>query len=300
MTTLKFADTHNMVAFLFKPAESEGFEQIVDFLNANPIRYALMINSTIYTSCIKQIWVTVKVKSVNREVQLQALVDGKKIIITESPVRTDLQLEDAEGVDCLPNYTIFEQLTLMGGEKQLHPHSLQQPSQLNVQDKGKGKMVEPEPVKKLSKKDQLMLDEELAFKLQAEEEAKERREEWERKERRKQTTKLKLKIEITMSTYLKNMLDTSTIQLKNKKLDEIQNEAEIATREQVQKRAGTELEQESIKKQKKREGELRGGEGKGERRRRRRGHYKTESQALFDYKNAIKKGKKNLLPDNQG
>ncbi|GKB53968.1 putative ribonuclease H-like domain-containing protein, partial [Tanacetum coccineum] len=48
--------------------------------------------------------------------------------------------------------------------------SSQQPSQLNVQDKGKGKMVEPEPVKKLSKKYQLMLDEELAFKLQAEEE----------------------------------------------------------------------------------------------------------------------------------
>ncbi|GKF76672.1 hypothetical protein Tco_0229142, partial [Tanacetum coccineum] len=44
--------------------------------------------------------------------------------------------------------------------------SLKQPSQLNVQDKGKGKMVEPEPMKKLSKKDQLMLDEELAFKLQ--------------------------------------------------------------------------------------------------------------------------------------
>nr|GFA41606.1 hypothetical protein [Tanacetum cinerariifolium] len=39
-----------------------------------------------------------------------------------------------------------------------------------VKDKGNGKMVEPEPVKKLSKKDQLMLDEELAFKLQAKEE----------------------------------------------------------------------------------------------------------------------------------
>ncbi|GKA13336.1 hypothetical protein Tco_0692982, partial [Tanacetum coccineum] len=48
--------------------------------------------------------------------------------------------------------------------------SSQQPSQLNVQDKGKGKMVEPKPVMKLSKKDQLMLDEELSFKLQVEEE----------------------------------------------------------------------------------------------------------------------------------
>ncbi|GJZ46646.1 hypothetical protein Tco_0594242 [Tanacetum coccineum] len=57
---------------------------------------------------------TVKVKTVNGEVQLQALVDGKKIIITESIVRRDLQLEDTEGVDCLPNSAIFEQLTLMG------------------------------------------------------------------------------------------------------------------------------------------------------------------------------------------
>ncbi|GJR69351.1 hypothetical protein Tco_0015416 [Tanacetum coccineum] len=57
-----------------------------------------------------------KVKTVNGEVQLQALVDGKKIIITESTIRRDLQLEDAEGVDCLPNATIFEQLTLMGAK----------------------------------------------------------------------------------------------------------------------------------------------------------------------------------------
>ncbi|GJV99098.1 retrovirus-related pol polyprotein from transposon TNT 1-94 [Tanacetum coccineum] len=39
---------------------------------------------------------TVKVKTVNGEVQLHALVDGKKIIITESTVRRDLQLEDVE------------------------------------------------------------------------------------------------------------------------------------------------------------------------------------------------------------
>ncbi|GKC20829.1 hypothetical protein Tco_1022979 [Tanacetum coccineum] len=114
MTTLKFADTHNMVAFLSKPAESKGFEQIVDFLNAHPIKHALTINPIIYTLCIEQFWSTVKAKTVNGEVQLQALVDGKKIIITESTVRRDLQLEDAKGVDCLPNATIFEQLTLMG------------------------------------------------------------------------------------------------------------------------------------------------------------------------------------------
>ncbi|GJR35067.1 hypothetical protein Tco_1210751 [Tanacetum coccineum] len=116
MTGLKFADTHNLVVFLSKPAESEGFKQIVDFLNANPIRYALTINPTIYISCIEQFWSTVKAKTINRELQLHALMDGKKIMITESTVRRDLQLEDAEGVDCLPNSTIFEQLTLMGSK----------------------------------------------------------------------------------------------------------------------------------------------------------------------------------------
>ncbi|GJY96964.1 retrovirus-related pol polyprotein from transposon TNT 1-94, partial [Tanacetum coccineum] len=61
-------------------------------------------------------WATVKEKTVNGEVQLQALVDGKKIIITESIVRRDLQLEDVEGIDCLPSSTIFEQLTLMSAK----------------------------------------------------------------------------------------------------------------------------------------------------------------------------------------
>ncbi|GJU16806.1 hypothetical protein Tco_1144772 [Tanacetum coccineum] len=96
MTTLKFADTHNMVAFLSKPTESDGFEQIMDFLNANSIRRALTINPTIYISCIEQFWSTVKVKTINGEAQLHALVDGKKIIITESSVGRDLKLEDEE------------------------------------------------------------------------------------------------------------------------------------------------------------------------------------------------------------
>ncbi|GJX77856.1 hypothetical protein Tco_0324667 [Tanacetum coccineum] len=105
------------VAFLEKPTESEGFEEIVDFLNANPIKYALTVNPTVYCSCIKQFWDTVKAKTVNGEVQLQALVDKKKVIITESTIRRDLQLEDAEGTECLPTATIFEELTRMGYEK---------------------------------------------------------------------------------------------------------------------------------------------------------------------------------------
>ncbi|GJY67402.1 hypothetical protein Tco_0469640 [Tanacetum coccineum] len=41
MSTPTFAATQNLVAFLEKPAESNGFEQIIDFLNAKSIKYAL-------------------------------------------------------------------------------------------------------------------------------------------------------------------------------------------------------------------------------------------------------------------
>ncbi|GJV41790.1 hypothetical protein Tco_1420230 [Tanacetum coccineum] len=116
MAALKFASLHNMVAFLDKHTESDGFKQIVDFLNAHPIKYALTVNPTIDTLCIEQFCTTSKVKIVNGEVQIQALVDKKKVIITETSIRSDLQLEDAEGTECLPNATIFEQLTLIGAK----------------------------------------------------------------------------------------------------------------------------------------------------------------------------------------
>ncbi|GKD51145.1 hypothetical protein Tco_1280121 [Tanacetum coccineum] len=114
MSTPKFAKTHNLVMFLEKPKESNGFKGIIDFLNASSIKYALTVNPTVYESCIKQFWATTKAKTVNGDRQIQALVDKKKVIITEKSVRSDLILEDAEGTECLPNDVIFEQLTLMG------------------------------------------------------------------------------------------------------------------------------------------------------------------------------------------
>ncbi|GKC52269.1 hypothetical protein Tco_1075014 [Tanacetum coccineum] len=68
-----------------------------------------------------------KQKTVNGKVQLQALVDKKKVIITESIIRRELQLEDAEGNECLPTATIFEELTRMG-RKQKKNTKVSQPS----------------------------------------------------------------------------------------------------------------------------------------------------------------------------
>ncbi|GKG03618.1 hypothetical protein Tco_0311254, partial [Tanacetum coccineum] len=79
----KFAEMHNVVAFLEKPIESDGFAEIIDFLKASSVHYALTVNLIIYTSCIEQFWATAKVKTINGVRQLQALIDKKKMSITE-------------------------------------------------------------------------------------------------------------------------------------------------------------------------------------------------------------------------
>nr|GEU65465.1 hypothetical protein [Tanacetum cinerariifolium] len=79
--------------------------------------YALMVNPTIYVSCIKLFWTFVSIKKSNDVVRLQALIDRKKVIITEDSIRQALCLDDAAGVDCLPNEEISAELARMGYEK---------------------------------------------------------------------------------------------------------------------------------------------------------------------------------------
>nr|GEU28592.1 retrovirus-related Pol polyprotein from transposon TNT 1-94 [Tanacetum cinerariifolium] len=75
---------------MFAPTESEGFKQIIDFLNAHSIKYALTVNPTIYNLCIEQFLATAKVKNINGEAQLHAKIDGKKVVISEASIRRDL------------------------------------------------------------------------------------------------------------------------------------------------------------------------------------------------------------------
>ncbi|GJZ41480.1 hypothetical protein Tco_0588366 [Tanacetum coccineum] len=72
MSSPKLTEMHNVVTFLEKPAKSDGFTEIIDFLKAS------------------------SVKMVNVVCQLQALIDKKKVIITETSIRNDLHLDDVE------------------------------------------------------------------------------------------------------------------------------------------------------------------------------------------------------------
>nr|GEX05572.1 hypothetical protein [Tanacetum cinerariifolium] len=106
-----------MVTYLSKSNASEGFNQIIDFLNGSSIKYELTVNPNIYVPCIKQFLTTIAIKQMNDITRLQALVDKKKVVVMEATIQEALHLDDDEGVDCLPNKEIFAELARIGYEK---------------------------------------------------------------------------------------------------------------------------------------------------------------------------------------
>ncbi|GKA88119.1 putative ribonuclease H-like domain-containing protein [Tanacetum coccineum] len=102
-----------------KSTENADYVEIVDFLNANPIRYALTVSLTIYVSCIEQFWSTAKTKTINNETQIHAKVEGKTIVISESSMMRDLQFDDEDEVNAVydtPSHTkkIFANMRRQG------------------------------------------------------------------------------------------------------------------------------------------------------------------------------------------
>nr|GEX50456.1 hypothetical protein [Tanacetum cinerariifolium] len=59
---------------------------------------------------------TVKIKTINDDVRLQALIDGKKVVITEASIRHNLKLNDVEGIYVNPSLTkkVFANLKRVG------------------------------------------------------------------------------------------------------------------------------------------------------------------------------------------
>ncbi|GJV42784.1 hypothetical protein Tco_1427320 [Tanacetum coccineum] len=105
-----------MVAYLEKSEGSEGFHEIIDFLSASHIHYALTASPTIYTSLIEQFWQTAALCTIDDGVLgITATIDRKvKITVSEGSIRRHLKFEDYEGIPSLPTAKIFEQLALIG------------------------------------------------------------------------------------------------------------------------------------------------------------------------------------------
>ncbi|GJZ38375.1 hypothetical protein Tco_0584938 [Tanacetum coccineum] len=106
-----------MVACLEKTDGNVDFHQIVDFLTTSSIHHALTVSPTIHASYIEQFWATAKSKTVNDVKQIHSTVDGKTVVISESSLRRDLDFNDEDGIACLSNNEIFENLALMRYER---------------------------------------------------------------------------------------------------------------------------------------------------------------------------------------
>ncbi|GJW03226.1 hypothetical protein Tco_1562082 [Tanacetum coccineum] len=117
MAQLKYCDKHNQVGFLFKPTESAGYTEIVDFLRSSKLRYALTNNPPIYDSLVKQFWQTATARTLaDGTQQLNATIDSIEYTITEESVRRQLQLADASGINMLQNEEIFAGLQNIGSK----------------------------------------------------------------------------------------------------------------------------------------------------------------------------------------
>nr|GFA65195.1 hypothetical protein [Tanacetum cinerariifolium] len=129
-----------MIAILEKSDASEGFEQIIDFLSGSYINHAHTVNPHVYISCIKQFWNTAVVKRSGDVTRLQALVDKKRIVITEEVVREILQLNDVEGQRFSFSKYIFESLVRnvdISSKFYMYPRFIQLIIQTNIADLSK-------------------------------------------------------------------------------------------------------------------------------------------------------------------
>nr|GEV45060.1 hypothetical protein [Tanacetum cinerariifolium] len=79
--------------------QSPLLEQSLILLSQEPIviRYALTMNPTVYASCVKQFWTTAKVKKVNGQEKIQALVDKQKAKIdVDRQLAEQIQAQERE------------------------------------------------------------------------------------------------------------------------------------------------------------------------------------------------------------
>ncbi|GJT73284.1 hypothetical protein Tco_1032570 [Tanacetum coccineum] len=108
-------DEHNKVGFLEKPKGSDNYHEVLDFLRSSHIRYAISHDPLIYDSLVKQFWSTASLETFKEgPPAIIATIDSTPYTITESLVRSQLQLDDKGGVEDLSIADIYLEMDNMG------------------------------------------------------------------------------------------------------------------------------------------------------------------------------------------
>ncbi|GJZ78365.1 hypothetical protein Tco_0643037 [Tanacetum coccineum] len=116
MAALQYKDDHNRIAYLGREKGSEDFTDILSYLDHSPLRYALTHDPpVVFDSLVKQFWATATVRpNAAGSHDLVATIDGREVVVTESLIRAQLQLDDANGIFDMQIDDIFAGMGAIG------------------------------------------------------------------------------------------------------------------------------------------------------------------------------------------
>ncbi|GJX31505.1 hypothetical protein Tco_0241360 [Tanacetum coccineum] len=127
MAITNFCNKHNMIACVEKTERNADFHEVIDFLTGCSVNYALLVSPDVIQQWIQQFWNTAKVRMINDVAHIEAKVAGKKILVSEATVRTDLMFNDEDGTICFDNQVIWDTLRDIGYEGSLTLLSFSKP-----------------------------------------------------------------------------------------------------------------------------------------------------------------------------
>ncbi|GJR38191.1 hypothetical protein Tco_1213875 [Tanacetum coccineum] len=116
MAALMYKDDHNKLAYLGRERGCEDFTDILSYLDHSPLRYALTHDPpVVFDFIVKQFWATATVRpNAAGSHDLVVTIDGREVIVTESLIRAQLQLDDANGIFDMPINDILEGMRVIG------------------------------------------------------------------------------------------------------------------------------------------------------------------------------------------
>ncbi|KAJ9551882.1 hypothetical protein OSB04_015927 [Centaurea solstitialis] len=114
MDSMCFIKDHNKVGYFKKDANSEGFDDILDFLASSHIAYAAIINPIIYIQHMNDFWSNAAIQEDDGVKIIQTTICGHSLTLTPEKIRFHLQLNDEGGISMLKPSVIMEAFERMG------------------------------------------------------------------------------------------------------------------------------------------------------------------------------------------
>ncbi|KAJ9545928.1 hypothetical protein OSB04_025635 [Centaurea solstitialis] len=98
---------HNKVGFLSKGKKSEGFNEIVDFLQASTLAHAILLSPKIYIDHLRDFWRNARVETLNNNKVIQTTVSDRPLTVSETTTRRCLRLDDEGGETSIPTTDLW-------------------------------------------------------------------------------------------------------------------------------------------------------------------------------------------------